>query len=194
MSREANNSNNQQDRVRHHLILVQTLLESKHRNDEHTAVGGEGEPRVEHRDVAEPQQGPVLEHELVQEVPVGVEDGHHEPGPLQGAEERHVSLLGRAVAHADHLFENACLSRFLVVAVRMRGGGEGGVIFVFGAIVGKTKKTREGEHEHRAGRKRGQRRGNAHETRAQGERHGRETAGNGAHDRREDIQAAGGFG
>lgn len=64
------------------LVFIQALLEGKHGHDEHAAVGDEGKPGVKHRDVAEPEEGPVLEHELVQEVAVGVEDGHHEPGPL----------------------------------------------------------------------------------------------------------------
>lgn len=61
------------------LIFVQAFLEGKHGDDKDAAVGNEGEPGVEHCDVAEPKEGPVLEHELVQEVAVGVEDGHDEP-------------------------------------------------------------------------------------------------------------------
>lgn len=56
----------------------------------------------------------MLEHEFVQEVTVGVEYCHHEPGPLESAKEGHVSLLGGAVAHAHHLFENARLSFYFV--------------------------------------------------------------------------------
>lgn len=52
----------------------------------------------------------MLQHELVKEIPIGVEDGHDEPAPLKRAEKRHIAFLRGAVPYRHHLFEHHCLA------------------------------------------------------------------------------------
>ena len=105
------------------LVFVKSLLEGEHGHDENAAVPDEREPRVVHGHVRQPEQRAVLQHELVQEVAVGVEDGNHEPRPLEGTEERHLSLLGRAVSHAYHLLEHKSLMGLTAGPVYSRSTG-----------------------------------------------------------------------